>query len=502
MPASTPYNNFKLSKWVRRNIVLKRFNSPAGWIILCFFAALFAFCAVYKIYTVNFAIIGAFGGAIVLGICLMQPLLGFYITIFASFFVFLPTRMGINVPLSTGVEILVLVTFIGVYFSRSKIELDNYASFLKSPVSIALIIYTLFFIVEAFNPNMYSLEGWVFFIRRWAGFLMVYLIAYRVLNTWEKIYQFISFWIIMAFITALYGCKQAWFGLFPFEMNWLKSDPHEYSLIFTAGYLRKFSLLSDPPAFGILSGSMSMLCLILGLSEPKKKRKRFLFFAALIMYLGMSYSGTRTTNIIPPAAVALYALMTITHKRTLMLVFFSIMGFMFIFFAPIDNPTINRMRTTFKSDDQSLNVRDVNRHLIQPYIYAHPLGGGIETSAQDGLRFNPGHPLAGFPHDSGLLKSAIETGWVGYAFMLGFFFIVLFQGIHFYYLMTDPLFKHYIIAITVVEFSYVVTQYSQTSIGQIPSTFLFYPILAIMTRLLQLDRAKRKSQETKILSEI
>ena len=107
MSSSTPYNNFKWGKWVRKNIVLKRFNSPVGWTILVLFALLFAYCSVNKIYMVNFGVIGAFGAAIVLGICLLQPMLGFYITVFTAFFVFYPQRMGINLLLNTVVEIFI-----------------------------------------------------------------------------------------------------------------------------------------------------------------------------------------------------------------------------------------------------------------------------------------------------------------------------------------------------------------------------------------------------------
>ena len=51
----------------------------------------------------------------------------------------------------------------------------------------------------------------------------------------------------------------------------------------------------------------------------------------------------------------------------------------FVLFAPIyGNGTINRLRSTFQiSTDASLQVRDVNRHFIQPYSYSHPIGGGI-----------------------------------------------------------------------------------------------------------------------------
>ncbi len=484
-------------KWFRYSVVVKRFNSPLGWSILILLALAFALTSANKLFIINFLVIAGIGGTIVAAICILQPLTGFYLTVLFSCFAFYPQRLGITVPVNTGIEVLILLNFIGAYFKRSKDPLNEYVSFIRTPVSIGFILYTAFFLVEIFNPNMYSAEGWLFFMRRWLGFILIYVTAYKLLNSFDRIREFIKTFIILAFIIAIYGCLQTWFGLLPFEMNWLKSNPHEYRLFLTGGYMRVFSFLSDPAAFGILSGSMAMLTLVFAISSTRRKHKLILFIAAAFMLMGMSYSGTRTANIIPVAAIALYVLMTITHKRTMMVLFSTIVAGMFLLYGPIDNPTVNRMRSTFRSEDASLNTRDVNRHFIQPYIYKHPLGGGIATSAREGLDFNPGHPLAGFPPDSGLLKAAIETGWIGYAFMIIFFFLVLYQGVHYYYLVEDPVFKQYLLAITIVELSYIITQYAQISIGEIPSTFLFYPILAIMPRLLQLDKAKKYSQEIK-----
>jgi putative inorganic carbon (hco3(-)) transporter len=60
--------------------------------------------------------------------------------------------------------------------------------------------------------------------------------------------------------------------------------------------------------------------------------------------------------------------------------------------------TVERLRSAFElKENASLNVRDVNRKLIQPYIYAHPIGGGLATSGKPGEAYNPDHRLAGFP---------------------------------------------------------------------------------------------------------
>ena len=163
------------------------------------------------------------------------------------------------------------------------------------------------------------------------------------------------------------------------------------------------------------------------------------------------------------------------------------MALLFVMFAPIDNPTINRMRSTFDSEDESLNVRNVNRNSIQPYIYAHPFGGGIATSGVEGMRWSPNHQLAGFPPDSGLLMFALEIGWVGLSLQIIFYLTMLYQGIYYYFRMKSKKYKIYILAIICGFIAILVTLYSQASVGQMPNVFFFYGCIALFKRLWEFD---------------
>ena len=179
--------------------------------------------------------------------------------------------------------------------------------------------------------------------------------------------------------------------------------------------------------------------------------------------------------------------MTIQNKTTLFTILVSIFLGMFIWFAPIYNPTLNRIRSTFDTKEASLNVRDINRAYIQPYVHSHPLGGGIATSGVDGMRFNKGHILAGFPTDSGFLRVAVEQGWVGLALNILFFLVILYQGIHFYFVMRIAEYKTYVIAIICTIFSIIVTQYSQVSIGQFPGAIFLFSCFSLIQRLKEFD---------------
>ncbi|MFL5789737.1 MAG: O-antigen ligase family protein [Flavisolibacter sp.] len=415
-------------------------------------------------------------------ICLATPLIGFYATTVLSFLSFEPGRiLDRPIPVYTSIEIYILLVFLGASWQTRR-EKGNLWS---APISIAFFCYGIFFLVEFFNPNMDSISGYVLYARKFLMFVFVYVTAYKVLDTKEKVKYFFEFWIIISFVTAIFGCFQQWFGLLPYEMHAILSDPHEYKLLLQGGMIRKFSILSDPVSFGILCGTMSLYSLIMAIHEKGRNRKILYSIITFFLVLGMLYSGTRTTIIILPSGMVLYGLMTLHNRRTLIIVFSFFTISTAVLLAPIDSPALNRMRSSLNLKEASLDVRTVHRKYIQPYIHYHPLGGGIATSGVDGIRFNPHHVLAGFPPDSGLLKYAIETGWIGYALVMAFFFIILVQGINYYFLATDPEMKLYLLALTVTLFTIIISQYAQVSLGQIPGVLFFYSGLAILKRLLE-----------------
>src|SRR5690606_32427573 len=128
---------------------------------------------------------------------------------------------------------------------------------------------------------------------------------------------FMKFWLVMSFITALYACSQQWIGYIPRELEWIKRDPHEFGLLFQGGVIRKFSFLDGVVTFGSLCGAMSTISLILALNEKNRRRKWTFYLFAIILFLGMAYSGTRTFTIMLPVGLALYILVTIRNKTTL-----------------------------------------------------------------------------------------------------------------------------------------------------------------------------------------
>jgi putative inorganic carbon (hco3(-)) transporter len=481
----------QLSKWIHTELLIKKLSSIQGLIFLITIASFCGYLAVQNLSIIPLLVAGGLAGASVVYFCLFKPLQGYYVITFIAFFAFYPNHiLNIEVPLSTGVEVLVVFLLLGTVLA-AKGDPNQKGDLFKISTSIAFLVYTLYFVVELFNPNMGVLTGWIFTLKRFTVTVLIYIISYRLINTPQRLKFFFKFWISMAFIAAAYGCYQQWFGLLPMEMKYIMKNPLEFKLLSQGGNIRKFSFLSDVVSFGILSGSVAVISLILAVNEKNTKKRNWYIFATIIMILGMLYAGTRTTTIILPAGVALYSLMTLQKKSTLITVFFTLAFSLFIIFVPIDTPVLNRLRSTFDSKEASMDVRNVNRHYIQPYIYAHPIGGGVSSSGVEGIRFNPTHRLAGFPPDSGLLKAAIETGGIGLFLTLLFNAVILYQGIYYYFRMKSEVYKKYLVALVASLFTIIVTQYSQVTIGQIPGIFFFFSAMSLTRRLFEFDLKER-----------
>ncbi len=479
--------SFSGFKWL-----ISRLGLPVTIGVLVLLALGAGFLAANGMALITFGAVAVLFGALVVHRCLMDPISGYYLLVFIAFFSEYPGRLlNKPLPMTTLVEVLVLVLFIGTYWQARKDE-NQKGNLLKYSISILLIIYALYYIIELFNPDMGSPVGWLFNSKRFTVQILIFVISYRLINTPDRFRYFLKFWIVMSFIAALYGCYQQWFGFLPMELSSL--DEHEYGLLFQGGVLRKFSFLEGVVTFGNLCGCIAVLTIILTINEKVRKRKRQLAFVSFILFLGMTYSGTRMFSLMIPAGIALYILMTLKNKATIMTLFITFMCVLFVFFAPIDNPSLNRMRSTFDTKDESLNVRTINRKSIQPYIYAHPIGGGVATSGVEGRRFNPTHRLAGFPPDSGLLKLALDMGWIGLAVTILLFLMVLYQGIHYYFRMKNEEYKKYIVATTCAIFAVIITLYAQVTIGQMPTVFFIFGMMSLFKRLMEFDEKEQAAK--------
>jgi putative inorganic carbon (HCO3(-)) transporter len=435
--------------------------------------------------------VGVIGMAIVI-FSIVYPEFGLYMCIIIPYFIFDAIRFfNTDAPVGVAIDVMVWITFIGVVIRMRAKHIPFWRDCNNAIVFMYLLLQA-YYLFQYVNPNGGTVELFVAYMKRnFSIFLFLYC-ALQILRDIKSIRRFFYIWLALSFLAGAYACWEEWVGMPKFELDYIMADPLREALSsLDNGNYRKSSFLSGCTDFGLsMTGTIIMTIVFYLKLKTTRLKKVFLLFSTIIMTIGMAYSGTRTATFMLVLEVFLFILITINERRTLIFSMVCAVIGAFVLFAPIyGNGTINRLRSTFQlSSDESLQVRDVNRHSIQPYIYSHPIGGGIGTTGVLNYPKNIGHPLAGFPTDSGLLQIVLEQGWIGLILACLTYFIILKQSVQSYYRTRNPEFKVMYLAITGCIFGFVFAQYAQVAIGQVPNGFLFVGLMAILIRLNDIEK--------------
>jgi putative inorganic carbon (hco3(-)) transporter len=495
------HKNNSETNWLKYQFLEKKLNTGLGYFILALLAIGCAYCTALIDIKTGVFYLGAFVAIFIVVLFIRNPYFGLFFTIVFSSLPSFLSRVMPSTDLAFGsvTDVFAYLLFFSVIIKyKYRGELDK--KFLLNPVSIGLLILLVFYIIQVLNPNMFSKLGWFSYTRKYFLQLCFFLTCYCLFDSWKRVKFFIYFWIIFSSILALYACKQQWFGLFDFEWRWLNAHPKQMDLFLQWGLLRKFSILSDPAASGVYFASIAAQCIILIIREKSLKIRFWLSIAAMLNLMAYAYSGTRTATLMIVAGIAFYMLATITEKRTVIFGFLCVAGFLTLMYMPFSPPSIGRIRSTFTqgNKDASAQLRDVNRHRVQPYLYQHPMGGGIFTSIPEGTKYNAGHYLEKFPPDSGYMKVFAEQGWIGLGVLLICYYLFLRTGIKNYYRLQDPEIRSHVISLIIMLFTLMVGQYSQIAMGIDPQTFYYLGTLVIFIRMPVYD--KQISQQEPLLN--
>jgi putative inorganic carbon (HCO3(-)) transporter len=475
-------------KWFRYQFLEKKLNTQFGYIFLAVIALLLGYSTV---------VFGKLTGPLVLGVtgCLLltillfkSPYFGFYLLIALSSVTVTIDRL-VELPLPSG-TLIEIFTYLLLLSLMLKFELRKNMNlrFWTNPITIAFYVLFAYYAIEFFNPEMFSPLGWFSFFRKQFSYFVFYYVCYCMLDSKQRIIFFVRFMIGLSSFAALYACKQQLFGYSGFELRWIGTG-NGYSLLFQGGMLRKFSFFSDPATSGILFASICILCVILLFRSRNKMEKKWLGAALAVNLLGYSYSGTRTATLMIIAGILLYCLSTINERKTLVFLLYSLLVFTLLMVAPYQNAITYRIRSTFEgTKDASAAIRDYDRHEVQPYIQAHPMGGGIFTSGGEGNKYNKGHYLEYLQADSGYLKTLAEQGPIGLSLLLIFYFILMRHGFYKFFRAGNPEIRTYYIGLLVMMFTLLVAQYAQMAISQYPVVLYFYGTLVIFIKLADFDK--------------
>jgi putative inorganic carbon (hco3(-)) transporter len=443
-------------------------------------------------------------GVTLMVVCILNPFAGLVINMLYCIFSAQLTRMLDMDTFPVGVvsDLLVLAILLGYFIRRVRLK-ETLEEWMTSPVTIAFLLMGAYITLQAVNWEQKSLGGWGQTIRKVIGSYILFFIAYDVFRDKAKVKSYITILFWCCVILGVYGCIQQAVGLFGFERNWVMAEDLRFGLICINGEFRKFSMLSGPTVYGLFMAGATCLYLVLSM-EKKGWEAWILRLGCIPMILGGVYSGTRTSNLMMIAGLAFFVLLTFNKRNTRFLALSSAAVLVILLYLPIySNYALNRFRTSFQgSHDESYLVRERNRAYIQPYIWAHPFGGGLYTTGTHGFDYNPGHYLAGFPTDNDYLKKALETGWIGLILVLWLYFIIMRTSIRGYFLSKDPPEKYLAAGCGALLFGYFVASYTQEALGDLSDIVVYYPLIAILVRLEQSAKLSKSKNENDVQTEL
>lgn len=415
--------------------------------------------------------------------------IGIYLVfLYGCIFSSLSRFLSVTIPYGVVYDLIILLTFIAMIIKvKNK---DGFQWKTNEPIVILQFIFFGYFILQIANPNAVSIMAW-FDASRFLILFVLFYVFIHLFNNKKNIKNFTNLWIFSGLLIALYGIFQEYFGLRNFEYQWLTADPLRFQLYHIWGHIRIFSTLSDPSAYGLFLAFCGTGSLILAIGPGNFMHKIIYLTSSLIMYFGMSFSGTRTAYAMILVGIVLFIIANLRNTKILIASFVLVLVFIVLMVGPFYSGPIQRMRSTFEfSEDASMHVRDAKRIRLQSYVKSHPIGGGLNTAGNEGLNYSRGHPLAGFySPDSGYLRTALEMGWIGLFIAMALNAAVAIKGIKNYFSINDPELKIYSMVYVVPFLGLSVAHYTQDALFQKPINILVIATFALMIQLKILDKA-------------
>lgn len=410
--------------------------------------------------------------------------IGVIVIIFLGFFLnVIKIYTLTEVPIGIAIDALLILLFIGAYIQSSK-ERKPIVS--KGFFNTVLLVFFAYQFLEVLNPLAYSKTAWLFAFRQMFSIYMIYFVFSYAIKDLKFITTIIKLWIGLCLLAAIYGLIQEFFGFRDFEKAWLAANPEVAVRYFTFGKWRRFSFFTGPMDFGIMMAFTSIMCIALAFGPFQIWKKLTLTAFALLMLWAMMYTGTRTAFILLPAGFIFYAVLTFKRNILIALSVFLIMGTVVIM-RPATNQTVFVIQTAFMGKkDASYMVREKNKAFIQPFIWSHPIGGGIGSCGMVGKRYAPGSILAGFPPDSEFVKVAVEQGWIGLAIFCLLFASAMHLGIKNYFYTQNQQIKTYYAAILSGLFMVIVASYPQEAL-QLTINIFVGTALALVVKMKLMD---------------
>lgn len=454
-------------------------TKPRSLLLLLVAAVLFA-VILAKLEIVGLGILFAliFGG-IYLYLLFNNPILGFFTAIGLNFLVLGATRYITGLPLGFGIDGIIILTYLALFFSKFKERIDWSPA--NKDITFLAGIWLLYCIFQLVNPEARSVEAWI--AGRGIGFYFFLFIplTFMLINTHKKLDIFLYVWGVFSILATIKGMIQLFVGVDSAEQAWLNAGAAQTHILF--GKLRIFSFMSDAGQFGANQGFSGVVAIIYSMTK-KGLPKLFFIIVGLLGLYGMMISGTRGAISVPLAGFMTFFILRKNIKVLGVGVCFLALIFVFFKYTTIanGNDQIRRMRSAFDPNEKSLQVRLDNQEILKGYLASRPFGGGIGHAGDKAQRFLPNAFLSHVATDSWYVLIWAELGIVGLTIHLFILFYVIGKASYkVMFKIRDPIAKLKISALISGMAGVMLASYGNAIFGGMPTALLMYASMAIMS---------------------
>ncbi len=406
------------------------------------------------------------------------PRVGLTAYVIASYFI-LGLARYIDGPLGLSIDGILALTWVGILFGTTREQRKR----MRNPVTVFMLIWFLYTLIELINPEVRSREAWFFAVRGLSVYFvlavpLVLAVAYK----YKDLVFLMRTHLVLCLLAAFWGFKQKYIGLDGAEVAWLNEGAALTHIL--NGKLRVFSFLSDAGQFGAVMAHAAVVAFALGTGGESLLKRAAYFIIGGIFLVGLAISGSRGPVIIVFSGIAMYVLLIQNFR---LLVFGIVLGasvFSLLKYSSVGSGIyeIQRVRSALNPEDASFQVRLENQRKLRKYLANNPLGGGIGSGGNWGQRFTPGTYLAEVPYDSWFVKVWVETGIIGLILYLILIIIMLIWGYRNILKIKDSTIKRRLIALYAAYFGVVIGSYGNQIYGQVPiSTIIVFTLCYIFT---------------------
>lgn len=401
-----------------------------------------------------------------------------------------PFLMGVQgVPIGIIMDGMLLIGVAGVILRALK---NRDWSYFNVPGKIIILCWLGYHLLQVGNPFAASRVAWFYVMRPAVAYPFLYFIAYNMLKSKKDLKLVWGSIVTGITVTIIWGLIQNVNGYFDFEMRYLAAADAIH-LVYIQGRWRIFGTLTSPAQYGVVVTIFSMIFILLGVFI-KGKIKWLYVILSLLGFAAMVFSGTRTAFIVIPLALGAMVLLERKPKLYGLSAVLAVI-FLIVIMMPTNNYHIKRIQSVFKTEeDASFQVRENNRKAIMPYIYSHPIGGGLGSTGVWGMRFSPYTQLAQFAPDAGYMRIAVELGWLGLILYLALLINLFWLSLKSFKRLKDPNLRILGLALLSGLSTLFLIEYAQDINGKLPMNILLWILMAIMIRLPEIDEQRVENE--------